>query len=77
MYGIRVNAAVIEAGEAFSGITIHLVNEEYDQGQILFQEKLALSADETPDSLAKKIQQLEHQHFPNAIANYLKSPIPR
>jgi len=77
MYGKRVNAAVIEAGEAFSGITIHLVNEEYDQGQILFQEKLALSADETPDSLAKKIQQLEHQHFPNAIANYLKSPIPR
>jgi formyltetrahydrofolate-dependent phosphoribosylglycinamide formyltransferase len=77
MYGSHVHNTIIEAGETFSGITIHLVNEEYDQGQILFQEKLAIAADETPDSLAKKIQLLEHQHYPNVIANYLKSPIPR
>lgn len=73
MYGKLVHEAVIKASEALSGITIHLVNEEYDQGRILFQEEIALSANETPESLSKKIQQLEHKNYAAEITNHLKS----
>jgi phosphoribosylglycinamide formyltransferase 1 len=71
MYGDHVHKAVIDAGEKESGITIHLVNEEYDKGQILFQAKCEVTADDTPESLAKKIHELEQEHFPKAIEEYI------
>lgn len=73
MYGDRVHNAVIEAGEKESGITIHLVNEEYDKGEILFQTKCALTKTETANSLAQKIHALEYEHFPRVIEEYIMS----
>jgi formyltetrahydrofolate-dependent phosphoribosylglycinamide formyltransferase len=73
MYGKLVHEAVINAGEVNSGITIHLVNEEYDRGQILYQEEVSLSINETPESLSEKIQQLEHKNYAAVIVNHLKS----
>jgi phosphoribosylglycinamide formyltransferase-1 len=73
MYGARVHQAVIEAKESTSGITIHLVNEVYDKGEILFQASVSLTQDETADSLAQKIHQLEYQHFPSVIENFVLS----
>ena len=71
MYGSRVHEAVIETGEKESGITIHLVNEHYDEGKVLFQAKCEIEAGETPDSLAQKIHVLEYEHFPKVIENYV------
>lgn len=73
MYGIHVHQAVIDNNEEYSGITIHLVNEEYDKGRMLFQEKIALNINETPESLAKRILALEHQHYPRVIAEFCSS----
>lgn len=71
MYGDRVHAAVIANGEAHSGITIHLVNENYDEGRILFQASCKVLADDTPESLAQKIHTLEHQYFPKIVVDYI------
>ncbi|WP_370088443.1 phosphoribosylglycinamide formyltransferase [Ekhidna sp.] len=71
MYGDHVHKAVIEAGEKESGITIHLVNEEYDKGKILFQAKCEVEPSDTPDSLASKIHSLEYTHFPKTIESYI------
>lgn len=73
MYGLRVHDAVIKAGERESGITIHFVDEVYDNGEIIFQEKVLISPDETAHSLAKKIQLLEHKHFPGIIRSAIKA----
>lgn len=67
MYGARVHEAVIAAGKTESGITIHYVNEKYDEGEIILQKKLALATNETAESLAKKIQSLEHEWLPKTI----------
>jgi phosphoribosylglycinamide formyltransferase-1 len=74
MYGMHVHNAVIAAKEKNSGITVHLVNEEYDKGAILFQASCEVSSNDTPDSLAKKIHQLEHQHFPTVVASLINHP---
>ena len=63
MYGMNVHKAVKAAGEAYSGITIHYVNEEYDKGDILLQVQCKLERDDTPEQIAKKVQKLEHLHF--------------
>ncbi len=67
MYGMAVHKAVIEAGEAESGITIHLIDEVYDRGKILMQAKCPVLPGDTPDSLAERIHNLEYEHFPAAI----------
>lgn len=67
MYGHHVHEAVVEAKETESGITIHLVNERYDEGRILFQAKCPVLADDTPDSLASRIHALEHAHYPQVV----------
>lgn len=67
MYGDRVHKAVIEAGEKETGITIHYVNEVYDDGEIIFQEKFEVLPDDTPDSIAERIHVLEHKHYPLVI----------
>lgn len=71
MYGHHVHEAVIANKETQSGITIHLVNEEYDKGKILFQATTPVAAEDTPDTLAQKIHLLEHAHFPEVIEAYL------
>ena len=72
MYGQRVHQAVIAAGEKESGITIHRVDEVYDNGAILFQAKCPINANDTPQTLASKIHQLEYAHFPKVIEGLLK-----
>ena len=74
MYGARVHEAVITAGEKESGITIHYVDELYDHGNIIFQARCPVEEGDTADSLANKIHQLEHQHYPEVIENLLKMP---
>ena len=67
MYGARVHQAVVANKEKESGITIHFVNEEYDAGDIIFQARYSLKEDETPDSLAARVHELEYEHFPKVI----------
>ena len=67
MYGLNVHAAVLRAGDKVSGITIHYVDEHYDNGDIIFQDKCEVLPSDTPESLADKIHKLEHQHFPRVI----------
>ena len=67
MYGMRVHEAVIAAGETQSGITIHEVNERFDEGKILFQATCAVSPGETAESLSVKIRELEHRWFPEIV----------
>ena len=67
MYGMYVHNAVKENNESETGITIHYVNENYDEGAIIFQAKTALSSEDTPDTIAAKIHILEQKHFPKII----------
>lgn len=64
MYGIHVHRAVLAAGEKTTGITVHKVSDEYDEGQILFQQTLPVPDGATPESLAAAVHALEHQYFP-------------
>ena len=73
MYGSYVHEAVIENSEQESGITIHYVNEHYDEGAIIFQKSISLTQGETSDSLASKIHQLEYLYFPKVIEEVLIS----
>lgn len=67
MYGHFVHQAVKAAGERESGITIHFVNEKYDEGGILFQAKTTINPEDTPEEIAAKVLQLEHAHYPKII----------
>jgi len=71
MYGINVHKAVVENKEKETGITIHYVNENYDEGNIIFQKEVLLSGAETPDEVAAKIHELEQLHFPEVIEEIL------
>ena len=71
LYGARVHEAVIAAKEKESGITIHWVNEHYDEGAIIFQAKCSIDASDTADTLANKIHALEHAHFAPTIEKLL------
>ena len=71
MYGMNVHEAVKKNGEKESGITIHLVNEIYDDGRILFQKETSIDDTDTPDDIANKIHVLEHQHFPEVVEKYM------
>ena len=73
MYGSYVHETVIENNELESGITIHYVNEHYDEGAIIFQKSVPIVPGETPDSLAAKIHKLEYQFFPRVIEDVLYS----
>ncbi len=74
MYGMHVHRAVIAAGEKKSGISIHLVNEAYDEGRLLFQASLDVLPQDTPQSLAEKIKKLEHAHYPEVVEKQLLNP---
>lgn len=71
MYGAKVHEAVIAAGEKESGITIHYVNDHYDEGTTIFQAHCAISAGDTPDTLAAKVHALEYEHFPRVIGEVI------
>jgi len=71
MYGNYVHAAVIENKELFSGITIHKVNRNYDEGEVIFQKKIRLEQNESITSLAKKINNLEMKYFPDVVARLI------
>lgn len=71
MFGNNVHQAVINNNEKESGITIHYVNDHYDEGEIIFQAKCDVTSVDTPSSLAKKIHSLEYEHFPAIIAQVL------
>ena len=71
MYGMNVHKSVVENKERETGITIHYVNENYDEGNIIFQEKTLLSGTETPEEVAEKIHELEQKHFPAVIEKLL------
>jgi len=72
MYGEKVHETVIANKEKESGITIHYVDEFYDHGRIFFQASFNLAPDETADTLAKKIHELEYRHYPEQIARWLE-----
>lgn len=67
MYGIHVHKAVIQAKEKFSGATVHVVDEVYDHGKVLLQDIVAVDDDETPESLAAKVLNIEHRILPEAV----------
>jgi formyltetrahydrofolate-dependent phosphoribosylglycinamide formyltransferase len=67
MYGHHVHEAVIANREKESGITIHYVDEHYDHGDVIFQARCPVEESDTPETLAAKIHQLEHRHFPEQV----------
>jgi phosphoribosylglycinamide formyltransferase 1 len=72
MYGDHVHKAVLEAGEDESGITIHFVNEKFDEGEILHQSRFKIEPGDNLEMIKFKGQQLEHQNFPRVIESLLK-----
>ena len=71
MFGHHVHEAVIAAGDTETGITIHLVNEHYDEGKIIFQAATSVTPEDTPDSIAQKVHALEHRYFPEVIESLI------
>ena len=72
MYGRNIHKAVIENKETESGISVHFVNQNYDEGKIILQERCSVSINETIETLTKKIHKLEHSYFPIAIEKTVK-----
>jgi phosphoribosylglycinamide formyltransferase-1 len=72
MYGDNVHKAILEAGEEESGITIHFVNAEFDEGEVIHQSRFKIEPGDNLEMVKFKGQQLEHQHFPKVIENLLK-----
>lgn len=77
MYGHFVHEAVVAAQEMESGITIHYVNEHYDEGQIIFQAHCPVLPADTPDDVALNVQALEHTHYPRVVAEILAETTPK
>ena len=73
MYGIRIHNAVIEKKEKKSGITIHYVNKNYDEGEVIFQKTIDIKKNETPEELSSRILKLEHYFFPRIINQVLEN----
>jgi len=72
MYGIKVHEAVKAAGDNESGITIHYVNEHFDKGEIIFQAHCPIASTDTAEEIRKKVQALEHEHYPKVLAGLIK-----
>ncbi len=71
MYGMNVHKAIVANNEKESGITIHYVNEHYDEGAIIFQAKCEVSSKDSPEDVAAKIHELEMEHFPKVVEKLL------
>ena len=72
MYGMHIHRAIVENKEKETGITIHFVNENYDEGAIIFQKSIILTGEETPEVVATKIHELEYKYFPEVIEKLMK-----
>lgn len=75
MYGSKVHQAVLENKETASGITIHYVNKNYDEGEFIFQKSVNIEDCQTAEEIANKVQTLEHEYFPQIIERLLTSNI--
>lgn len=75
MYGMRVHEAVIAQHVPYTGVTVHLVDEEYDNGPVVLQRELAVAPDDTPETLAEKVQRIEHELYPEAIRLFAEGQI--
>jgi len=75
MYGKHVHQAVWTAKERESGMTIHYVNEHYDEGNIVFQAKCAITPEDKPTDIAKNVLKLEHQHYAKVIEQLLSDSV--
>ncbi|WP_347157279.1 phosphoribosylglycinamide formyltransferase [Pontibacter chitinilyticus] len=71
MHGLHVHSAVVQAGDKESGITIHRINEEYDKGEFILQERCPVLPTDTPEELAARVLQLEHQYLPLVVEQLL------
>jgi len=72
MYGDRVHKAVIESGDEESGITIHFVNSEYDSGDIIFQARCPVMPEDTAETLAHRVHELEYEYYPKVIEELVR-----
>jgi len=72
MYGMHIHRAIVNNKEKETGISIHYVNENYDEGGIIFQQNVALTDEDTPETVAEKIHELEQKHFPEIIHRILE-----
>jgi len=77
MYGMNVHKTVVNNKETETGITIHYVNEKYDEGQIIFQAKCEVSENDTPEDVAEKVHNLEYKYFPGVIEEVLSPLTPK
>ena len=75
MYGMKVHQAVVDNRDIKTGISIHLVNQNYDEGEVIFQTACAVSPDDTPDTVAQKVHELEYKYFPAVIEQFLLGKI--
>lgn len=75
MYGINVHKAVIESGVKITGVTVHIVDEEYDHGPIVMQRAVEVRDDDTPESLAERVLKVEHEIYPQAIKLFVEGKI--
>ncbi|MBX7125809.1 MAG: phosphoribosylglycinamide formyltransferase [Cyclobacteriaceae bacterium] len=75
MYGLKVHQAVVDAGVSQTGISIHLVNEHYDEGKLLFQAKCPVHTGEQPQQVAERVHALEYQHYPVVIEQWIQDSI--
>lgn len=73
MYGMNVHRAVHENKDTESGITIHIVNEKYDEGRTLAQHKTSISPEDTPEIIQQKVLKIEHKYFSKVVENYILS----
>ncbi len=71
MYGMHVHQAVLDHKEIETGITIHYVNEQYDEGEFIFQKAVNIEACKTAEAIAQKVHELEHQYFPEVIGKLI------
>lgn len=72
MYGMHVHHAVKEAGDRRSGMTVHLVNQDYDEGDIVFQGEVELAAADTAEDIATKVLELEHRHYAQVLEGLIR-----
>lgn len=76
MYGLKIHEAVKASRDLETGITIHLVNDHYDEGKILFQGKCAISEDQSPEEIAACVLKLEHEFYPKVIEKWIMGGAP-
>ncbi len=72
MYGMNVHEAVVAAKEQYTGITVHLIDDAYDQGTRLFQARVRVNSDDSADSVAAKVLELEHRYYPKVVEGLCK-----